>query len=138
MTETIPQNFQDLLEASVPVMLTTVMPDGQPQASPVWCLWEDGHIKISTTHDRQKAKNLREYPQATVLAIDPENQFRYLEVRGQAHISDEDPVAFVNRVAQSYVNQPYYGGVMPEDHPEQERRIVVSIRPTHVNAIQQN
>ncbi len=135
MTATVPEGFQDLLKAPVPVTITTTMSDGQPQASVVWCDFDGETIRVSTTRERQKAKNLLKRPKATVLAFDPENPYRYLEVRGEATISEEDAVGFINRTARAYTGKPYYGGIKPADDPEQQRRVVLEIRPRHVNAV---
>ena len=37
MTVTIPKSHRDLLAEPVNVVLTTVMPNGQPQTTPIWC-----------------------------------------------------------------------------------------------------
>jgi len=135
MTATVPEGFQDLLKAPVPVTITTTMPDGQPQASVVWCDFDGETIRVSTTRERQKAKNLEKRPKVTVLAFDPKNPYRYLEVRGEAAISAEGAVEFINRTARAYTGKPYYGGIKSADDPEQGRRVVIAIRPQHVNAV---
>ena len=81
MSDTIPESYRDLFERPVVVTLVTIMPDTQPQATPVWCSYDGTHIWINTAKGRQKYKNMLERPKATVLAIDPENPYRYCEVR---------------------------------------------------------
>ena len=59
---TIPEDYKDLLERPIVVTLTTIMPDGSPQASPVWFNYDGSHILINTTRGRQKDANMTERP----------------------------------------------------------------------------
>lgn len=128
MTE-IPASHIDLLERPVVVTLVTVMPDGQPQATPVWADVIDGQIRINTAAGRQKHRNLRERKQATVLAIDPENPMRYIEIRGLvASETTDDGVDVINKLSRDYIGQDY-----PWIKPE-ETRVTFRIAPTRVVA----
>jgi PPOX class probable F420-dependent enzyme len=135
MTTKIPESHTDLLNAPVYVNVVTVMPDGQPQASVVWCSYDGEHVLVNTAVGRQKEKNLRERPMATVLAVDPENPFRYIEVRGTTELTKEGALDHINQLAKAYRNaDSYYGGVQPAEMAQKETRIICKIKPTHVNA----
>src|SRR5690606_13912242 len=82
MPSIIPETHRDLLEDQIIVALATLMPEGYPQVTPVWCSYDGTHIIVNATADRQKHRNMTERPQVTIMAFDPQNQFRYLEVRG--------------------------------------------------------
>ena len=82
MSATIPDSFRDLLDGPVYAALTTVMPDGQPQLTIVWCNYDGGHVLVNTIRGRQKEKNMLARPMVTLLALDPENSMRWIEVRG--------------------------------------------------------
>ena len=112
------------------------MPDGQPQASVIWCDYDGQHVLVNTARGRQKERNLSDRPMATILAIDPQNPYRYLEVRGRvAEATEKGAVASINNLAQQYTNKPnYYGDVAPAEQAEKETRILFKIEPTHVNA----
>jgi PPOX class probable F420-dependent enzyme len=100
------------------------MPDGQPQLTVVWCSYDGTHIRVSTVRGRQKEKNMRARPMATVMAIDPQNAFRYLEVRGTVEINEEGAMDIVNEHAMLYANKPtYYGGVVPAELEGKEERV---------------
>jgi hypothetical protein len=73
---------------------------------------------------------------ATIMAIDPENPYRYLEVRGRvAEATEDGAVESINNLAQKYRNKPtYYGGVTPAEQANKETRVLFKIEPTHVNA----
>lgn len=124
----IPESHIDLLTRPIVVTLVTVMPDGQPQATPVWADTIDGMIRVNTAAGRQKDKNLRERKMATVLVIDPENPMRWMEVRGKVVWESEgDDRAVIDKLARDYV-----GGDGYPWHRDEDRRVTFHIEPTHV------
>lgn len=126
----IPDSHIDLLQRPILVTLVTLMPDGQPQATPVWADTVDGMVRINTAQQRQKDRNLTERPMATVLVIDPDNGQRYLEVRGEvASATTEDGDAVIDKLAHDYLGVDVY-----PFHTDAETRITYLIRPTHVTA----
>lgn len=123
----IPESHIDLLEGPIVVTLVTVMPDGQPQATPIWTDVEDGHIRVNTVTGRQKHRNLRERKQATVLAIDPKDPMRYIEVRGiVASETAEDGEAVIDKLSRDYLGKDY-----PWHNPD-DTRVTFRIAPTRV------
>ncbi len=136
MSTKIPESHVDLLSAPVYVDVITVMPDGQPQASVVWCSYDGEHVLVNTAVGRQKEINLRERPMATVLSVDPNNPFRYIEVRGTVEVTEEGALAHINELAKAYRGaDSYYGGVQPAELAKKETRVVCKITPTHVNTV---
>jgi PPOX class probable F420-dependent enzyme len=130
----IPDTHKDLLEGPVFVMLVTVMPDGQPQATPVWCSFDGTRIWINTAQGRQKARNMRRNPKVTVLAIDPKNPYRWLEVRGTVdEITANGALDHINLLSKLYRGSADYYAARPEMRGKEER-LIFKIRPTHVNA----
>ena len=136
MSNQIPESFMDLIGAPIPAVLTTVMPDGQPHSTVVWILHEDGHLLVSVTRDRKKYKNMVKNPKVTVLAIDTASPYRYLEVRGEVvEMADDPNNILINRLGKAYMGiDNYYGDVVPAEQNETEQRIVVKIKPKHINA----
>ena len=105
----IPEKYLDLLVRPVLVSLATIMPDGTPQVTPVWADFDGTYIRINTAAGRQKHKNMAERPQVTVMALDPENSSRYMEVRGQVvRISDEGGDAHIDTLAHKYLGVEVY------------------------------
>ena len=49
----IPESFFDLVDCPRVAALTTVMPDGQPQTTVVWCDFDGQFACINTTLERQ-------------------------------------------------------------------------------------
>lgn len=98
----IPESHRDLLDRNV-VALSTINPDGLPQTTAVWLMLDDdGIIRTSVTADRQKTKNLRARPLATVFVIDRENPGRTLEVRCDAVIQEDPELQVMKRVVTHY------------------------------------
>lgn len=134
MAATIPEAYKPLIEGPVVVVLASVTPEGEAHASPVWCSTEGEYILVNTTKGRQKAKNFEANPDVSIVALDPENPYRYVEVRGKVEeMIEEGGLDHINQLAQLYVNEPkYYGGVAPAEMEGQETRIICKIRPSKV------
>lgn len=124
----IPDSFKDLLEKPIVVSLATVMPDGQPQVTPVWADTIDGKVRINTVAGRQKHRNLEERKQVTVLVIDSENPMRWMEIRGKVFsISEDDGIAVIDKLAKDYLGVDTYPW-----HNEEDTRLTILISPTRV------
>ncbi len=84
----IPHAFRDLLEGRACAALSTVMPDGQPQSTVVWCDVDGDCLLINTMRGFRKEKNMRAHPRVTLLAYEQRNPLRSLEVRGTVDRDD--------------------------------------------------
>ena len=126
-TTVVPQTHEDLLTSSALAHIATIGPDGEPQVNPVWFDWNGEEILFSQTTTRQKTKNLARDPRIALSIVDPENPYRYLEVRGTVVRVEDDPdKAFIDKMAQKYLGQEKY----PWSRPG-ENRIVIVVRPEH-------
>lgn len=123
----IPDSHQDLLQSSV-ASLATIGPDGRPQLTEVWFLYEDGSIKLSLSSTRQKTKNLVARPQCSLLILDLAVPQRYIEIRGDVEITPDDG-SLVEKVGKKYS-----ADLRAYDHPGDER-VVVRIVPAKINAV---
>lgn len=133
----VPASHLDLLERPIYAIVTTVMPDGQPQSTVVWVNYDGQHVLVNTARGRQKDKNLKLNPRITVALIDPENPFRWLEVRGIANVTEEGGVEHIEALSRKYTGQGYYGGFNTRTTPETETRVKVTIHATKVLAFGQ-
>lgn len=131
MSTGFPSQFDDLLEAPF-ATLATIGNDGGPQLTEVWFLFEDGKVKLSLNDSRLKTKNLRARPRCSLFILDLANPFRYLDVRGTAVLEDDDDYAFATRVGAKY------GADLKEHDGPDDRRVVVTIEPTNVFAVDMN
>jgi PPOX class probable F420-dependent enzyme len=120
-----PESHADLLETQF-ATLGSIDEDGRPQLTEVWFLHEDGELKVSLNDDRAKARYLRERPACSLLILDLANPFRYLEVRGHAHMEADAERAFARRVGTTY------GADLAQYDAPGSNRIVVTIVPEAV------
>lgn len=136
MTATIPESHRDLLEGPVVVSFVSILPDGMPHASAVWCLWDGTHVIVNSAAGRQKNKNVARNPKVAVLAIDPQNPYRYLEVRGiVTEITKEGALEDINAMAKLYRGvDSFFGGVVPAENIATEIRVTFKITPQKVIA----
>jgi len=128
-SDSIPEAFHDLLDVKVAV-LATHGHDGAPQVTAVWFLHDkqSGEIKLSLNDKRQKMKNLRRNPHATLFILDPANDLRSLEIRGHVELMDDGDFSFVKQVGVKYgVDVQQY------DQPG-ETRSIVTLHPSKVHA----
>lgn len=106
----IPDSHIDLVDRSKKTFayLATVMPDGSPQNTPVWFEYRDGDILINSAAGRTKDKNMRERPQVAVLIPDPDNPYRYLQLRGRVvEITEEYAAEHINALSRYYSGRDY-------------------------------
>ena len=125
---TIPDTHRDLLQAQF-ATLATIGPDGRPQLSEVWFVAEGDGVAVSLNTSRRKTKNLLERPACCLFLLDLLNPYRYLEIRGDARIDADDDYSFADRVGAKY------GADLRQHDRPGERRVVVRIDPTRVNAV---
>ena len=126
-TPEIPESHKGLLNAQVGV-LGTIGASGRPQLSATWFLAEGDTVKISLNTARQKVKNLQADPKASFLIFDPENPYKYVELRGDAEITADDDYAFADKLGAKY------GANLRERDNAGDSRVVVTIKPARVIA----
>ena len=128
MTLPIPASHLDLLTGRVHAVLTTMMPDGQPQSSLVWCDYDGECARVNTTLERQKGRNMQRNPRVSLLVVDPENTGRYLEIRGKAELVTDGALEHLDRITRKYTDHPqYYGYIYPLEQKERETRVICRV-----------
>ncbi|MCY4017945.1 MAG: PPOX class F420-dependent oxidoreductase [Chloroflexi bacterium] len=136
MSVTIADNLKDLLERPIVVAFATSNPDGQPQVTPVWASLEGDQIWINSAVGRRKDRNVRANPKVTVMSLDPQNPFHWVEVRGEVVEFDDSAaaVAHINKLSGLYAGNDDYYSFNPEGRGK-EQRVIYKIRPTRVNGM---
>src|SRR5262245_39762966 len=106
------------------------MPDGAPQSTPVWIDYDGRHVLVNTALGRRKELNLQRHPQVALSITDPENPYRYVEVRGRAVALDTKGAdAHIDVLARRYLGTDY-----PFRAPG-EQRVIVAIEPEHISTM---
>jgi len=107
------------------------MPDGSPQVTPVWCDFDGAHVLVNSARGRVKDRNMRRDPRVALVILDPDNPYRYLEVRGRVvEITEDGAEAHIDRLAQKYLGVERY----PYRQPG-EVRVLYKIRPERVSGL---
>ncbi len=110
----IPDSHKRLLTEPVLAHLATLMPDGRPQVHPVWCDYDGTFLRVNAADDRQKTRNLRLRRWATVLLIDPDNPYFWMEIRGRvASHSKDGGMDHMHLMARKYTGQERYEPIRP-------------------------
>jgi len=125
---TFPESHRDLLDAPV-ASLATIGSDGFPQLTEIWFLHDDGELKLSLNTSRLKTRNLLKRPQCSLLLLDLQNPYRYLEVSGNARIEADDDYAFARRLGAKY-----NADLAVHDQPG-DSRVAITIEPINIYAV---
>lgn len=133
MSRPIPDSHIDLLTRPIHAVLTTLMPDGRPQSSLMWCDYDGECTRINTTAQRRKGRNMRADPRVTLLLIDPDDTSRYLEIRGDVELSAEGAIEHLDALTRRYTVHPrFYGYVYPLAKQAHETRLIGRIHAVKI------
>jgi PPOX class probable F420-dependent enzyme len=131
MSQSIPEKYRDLFTKRAFASLGTLMSDGSPQVTPVWVDLEGDLVVVNTARGRQKDKNMRRDPRVALAIIDPENPYRYLEIRGRvAEIAEEGADAHIDKMAKKYLGADKY-----PYRQSGEVRVMFKIRPERTSTM---
>lgn len=123
----IPDTHVDLVSQPHGCVITTIAPNGLPQSTGMWFLFDDGAIRFSLLEHRKKYRNLRANPACTFFLMSPQRMIDTVEVRGRATFEADPDKAFVTRV------RAHYGAQGPPADGPDDHRWIVTIEPDRVN-----
>lgn len=129
MAGVIPDDYKDLFEKKAFANLATVNADGTPQVTPVWIDYDGDYVLVNSARGRRKDKNM-ERNRAVALSIqDPDNPYRYLEVRGNVtEITEQNADQHIDKMAKKYIGKDKYPWSKPD-----EVRVIYKIKPEHTS-----
>jgi PPOX class probable F420-dependent enzyme len=124
--------YRDLLtEKKAFANLATLMPDGTPQVTPVWFDYVGGAIRVNSARGRVKDRNMKEGSPVALSILDPDNAYRYLQVRGKVRkVTEEGAFAHIDALAKKYLGQDKYPYHQPGDV-----RVIYEIEPERVSGM---
>lgn len=122
---TIPESHQDLLDRPLFAHLATIRPDGAPQVNPMWFVWDGEHLKFTNTTTRYKYRNVTANPTVSVSINDPDQPYRYIEIRGTVERIEPDQegkffLELADRYGMEFDGPPF----------DAEHRVVYLVKPT--------
>ena len=123
----IPSGFLDILtEKKALAHLATLQPDGSPQVTPVWFDFTNGVVRVNTAKGRVKARNLSEGSKVALSIVDPDNDYRYIQIRGTVTKETTDGAdAHINGLTKKYLDKDVY-----PFHSDKETRVIYEITPS--------
>jgi len=121
-----PLELRDLLERPLVASLATERPDGTMQCNPMWFVFDGIEVKMSHTSTRQKMRNWDVHPSVSLCIADPENTFRYVEVRGVVTGLEPDIGAQFHRDLRIRY------GMDPTNVPDEAERVVVTVSVSYI------
>jgi len=129
---TIPENYLDLLGSKKAFAnIATVLKDGSPQVTPVWFDYTAGKIRVNTARGRVKARTMRMGAPVALAIMDPENPYRYLQIRGKiVSVTENGANAHIDSLAKKYLDQDKYPFHQPGDV-----RVMYEIEPASAQAM---
>jgi len=126
---TLPDALLDLLRKPSPCFFSTIMPDGSPQVTETWVDTDGEHVIVNTVVGFVKTRNVERDPRVALAVQDPENPFRYIQVRGEVVTMTTDGGAeSIEALSQKYTGRayPWYGG-------RDQQRVVLTIKANSVS-----
>ena len=128
----IPAAFADLMaNPNAFAHLATVNADGAPQVTPVWFDVHQGRVRVNSAKGRVKSRNMTEGAKVALSILDPDNSYRYIQVRGTvARVTEEGGDAHIDALAKKYLGKDSY-----PFRQAGEVRVIFEIEPTGVNAM---
>jgi PPOX class probable F420-dependent enzyme len=125
----IPPAFEDLLSKKGFAHLATLGPEGEPRSQPMWYDWDGQNILLTHTKARVKYRNLQRDPRVALSIADPDDPYRYLEIRGVVESIQDDPERkLIDSLSRKYLGKDPFPSHRPGDE-----RVIIRIRPTRVN-----
>ena len=103
----ISDNARVLLEQPIFASLATIGPDGHPQVTVIWLHVEGDKVVFNTAEGRAKHRNMVADPRVTVMLLDPENGYRYSELRGTVEVTTDGADESIDELAQKYLGTDY-------------------------------
>src|SRR5882724_9484087 len=109
MPDVIPKKYLDLFDKKAFAHLATIMPDGSPHVTPVWVDYDGEHVRFNSARGRVKDKNVRSNSQVALSIQDPDNPYRYLQVRGRVvEITETGADDHIDKLSQKYTGKAVY------------------------------
>jgi PPOX class probable F420-dependent enzyme len=132
----IPPSHLDLIDSPYVVILSTVMPDGQPQVTPIWCNRKGDFIFINVMKGFRKEKNMRLNPKVSLLVFDPNNPLRNIEIRGVVEeMTETGATEHLDDLTRLYLKKPdakFFGDSIQADLQNIFTPVLVKIKPIKI------
>ena len=124
----IPERLKGLLDGPNFAHLTTLDPDGMPQASAMWIMRDGERIVFNTAEGRRKWRNLQGDPRVAISISDPDEPYVNFSIQGRViEMRTSDGVEVIDALARKYLDVEKYPWLKPE-----MVRVTIVVEPTRI------
>jgi PPOX class probable F420-dependent enzyme len=116
-----------LLEDPNHAVISTHNPDDSILSTVVWINTENGSVAVNSAVGRKWPSNLQRDPRTSLLVMEQNNPYNYVEIRGTATAVGEGADEHINALTKKYIDQDEYPFRQPG-----EQRIKFVIKPDHI------
>jgi PPOX class probable F420-dependent enzyme len=131
MTALTDPDVQALLSAPNHAVLSTQNGEGNILSTVVWVGHRDGTLFVNSALGRRWPANLDRDPHATLVVMDPQNPYSFVEVRGTVTGSTTHGTDDINWLSNKYIGRDY-----PWLKPG-EQRVTFAFEPSRVRFVKQ-
>ena len=123
MSITLSPEIKQLVDRANFAHLATLMPDGSPQAVPVWIGREGEHLVICTGEGSLKAKNTLRDPRIALSMVSFDNPYEEVQIRGRVieRRPDQD-FKMLDSISHKYIGKPF-----PMRSPEGRVALIIDV-----------
>ena len=123
MSVTLSPEVKQLVDRPNFAHLATLMPDGSPNATPVWVGRDGDRLIICTGESSLKAKNTRRDPRLALSIVDFTNPYEEVQIRGRVVERRPDPeLKMMDPISHKYTGKPF-----PMRGPEGRVALIVEV-----------
>ncbi|SHN29376.1 PPOX class probable F420-dependent enzyme [Actinacidiphila paucisporea] len=108
-------------------VVSTLRADGSPQTSVVWIKRDGDTLLFIAPAGRGKTANVARDPRVSVTVFDAQNPYRSVELRGTAHLTDDDVKLLSDELSVKYIGETH-------EQTDGVVRVVVRVVPDTVIA----
>ena len=108
MAVTLSTEIKQLIDRANFAHLATLMPDGSPNATPVWVGREGERLVICTSDNSLKGHNTKRDPRVAISIVDFTNPYEEAQIRGRVVERRPDPeLRTMDPISHKYTGKPF-------------------------------
>jgi general stress protein 26 len=123
----VSESLAQFLAEPYAAVVGTLRKNGTVQLNPVWFEYRDGAIWLNSWRGSDWARHIEQQGGATVLAVDPNNMYRFAEIQVRLLESrDEGGREHIEALSYRYTGGPY--------RATDQQRFILKLEPTDVRS----
>lgn len=107
MTDLLDPDVQAILNGANPGVMSTQQGDGTILSTVVWVGFEDGELSVNSSVGRRWPANLAHDQHATLVVVDAQNFYTFVEIRGTVTSTLDGAIADIHKLSHKYLGSDY-------------------------------